>query len=90
MFHADRKATCSRSPTQMAMVSRIRRAPCGSFLKRTGLATHTGKLYIATINEVYCAMIQADDDLGAPRKILDHLPGAGQHPNRTSAFSPDG
>jgi glucose/arabinose dehydrogenase len=55
-----------------------------------GLAIHDKKLYVATINEVYAAPIHPDGTLGEPKKILDHLPDAGQHPNRTIGFGPDG
>lgn len=55
-----------------------------------GLAIHDHKLYVATINEVYVAPINDDGSLGEAKKIIDHLPDAGQHPNRTIGFGPDG
>jgi Raf kinase inhibitor-like YbhB/YbcL family protein len=55
-----------------------------------GLAIHDGKLYFTTIKEVFFAEINADGTLGEPERIIDDLPDAGQHPNRTIAFGPDG
>lgn len=55
-----------------------------------GLAVHNGKLYIATVREVYVANINADGALSTPQKIIDNLPDGGQHPNRTLAVGPDG
>lgn len=55
-----------------------------------GLAIHNGKMYIAAIREVYTAAINADGTLGQPTMIINNLPDAGQHPNRTIAFGPDG
>lgn len=55
-----------------------------------GLAIKGSKMYIAAIREMFVADIEADGTLGEPRKILDNLPDAGQHPNRTIAFGPDG
>ncbi len=54
-----------------------------------GLAIHNGKLYIATVREVYVANINADGTLTPPSKIIDNLPDGGQHPNRTLAVGPD-
>jgi glucose/arabinose dehydrogenase len=55
-----------------------------------GLAIHGGKMYIAAIREVYAASINNDGTLGSAAIILRDLPDAGQHPNRTIAFGPDG
>lgn len=55
-----------------------------------GLAIHNGKMYIAAIREVYTANINDDGTLGTPAVVLKDLPDAGQHPNRTLAFGPDG
>ncbi|MCE4558175.1 YbhB/YbcL family Raf kinase inhibitor-like protein [Roseateles cellulosilyticus] len=55
-----------------------------------GLAIHDGKLYVATVKEVFVAPIQSDGKLGEPQLLIGDLPDAGQHPNRTLAFGPDG
>lgn len=55
-----------------------------------GLAIKDGKLYLATVKEVFVADIQPDDTLGPLTMIVGDLPDAGQHPNRVMAFGPDG
>jgi len=54
-----------------------------------GLAIHSGKMYIAAVNEVYSADMNMDGTLGEPQLIIADLPDGGQHPNRTIAFGPD-
>jgi len=55
-----------------------------------GLAIHDGKLYLATVKEVFVADILTDGTLSPLKLIIGDLPDAGQHPNRTLAFGPDG
>lgn len=55
-----------------------------------GLAIHNGQLYIAAVRELYRAPINTDGTLGTPALLRNDLPDAGQHPNRTLAFGPDG
>lgn len=55
-----------------------------------GLAIHQGKLYLATVKEVFSAPIRPDGTLGELTMLLGDLPDGGQHPNRTLAFGPDG
>ncbi|HSI49458.1 MAG TPA: YbhB/YbcL family Raf kinase inhibitor-like protein [Ideonella sp.] len=55
-----------------------------------GLAIKDGKLYLATVKEVFVATIQPDGLLGPLEMIIGDLPDAGQHANRTLAFGPDG
>ena len=55
-----------------------------------GLAIHDGKLYLATVKEVFVAPIRSDGTLGPLKLIIGDLPDSGQHPNRTLAFGPDG
>jgi Raf kinase inhibitor-like YbhB/YbcL family protein len=55
-----------------------------------GLAIHENKLYLATVKEVFVADIGADGRLGPLSLLIGDLPDAGQHPNRTLAFGPDG
>ncbi|NKI92478.1 YbhB/YbcL family Raf kinase inhibitor-like protein [Rhizobacter sp. SG703] len=54
-----------------------------------GLAVHDGKLYLATVKEIFVAPIQPGGTLGAVEMIVGDLPDAGQHANRTIAFGPD-
>jgi len=55
-----------------------------------GIAIKDNKLYLATAKEVFVADILIDGRLGALKMIIGDLPDAGQHPNRTLAFGPDG
>lgn len=55
-----------------------------------GLAIRDGKLYLATVKEVFVADIQKDGSLSPLKLIIGDLPDSGQHPNRTLAFGPDG
>lgn len=54
-----------------------------------GLAIKDGKLYLATVKEIFVADIRADGTLGPLSLLIGDLPDAGQHPNRTIAFGPD-
>ena len=55
-----------------------------------GLAIHDGKLYLVTVKELFVADIRGDGTLGPLTLLVGDLPDAGQHPNRTIAFGPDG
>jgi glucose/arabinose dehydrogenase len=55
-----------------------------------GLSIHEGKMYMFAIRELYSADINGDGTLGQPVMLINDLPDAGQHPNRTIAFGPDG
>lgn len=55
-----------------------------------GLTIHEGNMYIAAVRELYRAPINPDGTLGTPALLRNDLPDAGQHPNRTLAFGPDG
>ena len=55
-----------------------------------GIALHGGRMYLATIREVYVADVSADGSVGTPRAIVTGLPDGGQHPNRTVGVGPDG
>ncbi len=50
-----------------------------------GVYIDAGELYFTTVKEVYVADIQPDGTLSEPRMLIDDLPDAGQHPNRTIA-----
>ncbi|MGY2133142.1 PQQ-dependent sugar dehydrogenase [Hymenobacter sp. HD11105] len=55
-----------------------------------GLAMKDGKLYIAAVREVYAADVKSDGTLSELKTLYKDLPDAGQHPNRTLNFGPDG
>lgn len=52
-----------------------------------GVFVDSGKIYFTTVKEVFVADIDGDGSLSQPRMIIDDLPDAGQHPNRTIAVS---
>ena len=60
----------------------------GKFLH--GLAIRGSDLYFITIHDLYRAPMRRDGTLGPAKRLIDDLPDAGQHPNRTIAFGPDG
>ena len=55
-----------------------------------GMAIKDGRLFYVTIREIFSSAINPDGSLGAEARIAGDLPDAGQHPNRTIAFGPDG
>jgi Raf kinase inhibitor-like YbhB/YbcL family protein len=55
-----------------------------------GVAVVNNSLYLVTIKDVYRADIRDDGTLGELERIVNDLPDAGQHPNRTIAYGPDG
>src|SRR5690606_28855570 len=54
-----------------------------------GIAIHENKMYLVTVKEVFVTDIAEDGTLGELDRIIDDLPHAGQHPNRTIAVGPD-
>jgi Raf kinase inhibitor-like YbhB/YbcL family protein len=54
-----------------------------------GLTIHDGQLYFMTAREVFRAPLRADGSIGAVETLIDDLPDAGQHLNRTLAVGPD-
>ena len=55
-----------------------------------GIAIRGSRIYFATIHDVYLATRKPDGTVGELQRIIQDLPDAGQHPNRTLAFGPDG
>lgn len=55
-----------------------------------GLALHDGRMYMATVKEIFVAPVNPDGTLGEASMLVGDLPDGGQHPNRTLAFGPDG
>lgn len=54
-----------------------------------GVAIHEGVLYFMSAREVFRAPLRPDGGIGAVETIIDDLPDAGQHLNRTLAVGPD-
>jgi len=46
-------------------------------------------LYMVTDTQLYRAAVLEEGELDEPELVLDNLPEAGQHPNRTLEFGPD-
>ena len=55
-----------------------------------GIAIRDGILYLVDVHRVYASRLRADGSLEPLRVVTRGLPDAGQHPNRTLAFGPDG
>jgi glucose/arabinose dehydrogenase len=55
-----------------------------------GITIHQNRVYLAPPKQVLVADRLPDGSLGPPAVLVDGLPDAGQHPNRTLAFGPDG
>ena len=55
-----------------------------------GITLYAGKMYLVSVKEVYRSDINADGTLAQPQQLISNLPDAGQHPNRTIGFGPDG
>jgi len=54
-----------------------------------GLALYDGKLYLATVKEIFVGDVAPDGSVGPLTLLIGDLPDAGQHPNRTIAVGPD-
>lgn len=54
-----------------------------------GLTIHDGMLYFMTAKEVFRAPLRPDGGIGTVETMIDDLPDAGQHLNRTLAVGPD-
>ncbi len=54
-----------------------------------GVTIHDGKLYMATVKELFVADLKPDGTLGELKQLANDLPDGGQHPNRTLAVGPD-
>lgn len=50
-----------------------------------GVYVDNGKIYLATVKEVFVADLKSDGNLGELKMIINDLPDGGQHPNRTLA-----
>ena len=55
-----------------------------------GIAFDANKVFLVTIHDVYSADVREDGTFGPLTRIIDDLPDAGQHANRTIKVGPDG
>lgn len=55
-----------------------------------GLLLRGTTMYLVTDTELYTTALRPDGTAEKPKRLLDDLPDAGQHPNRTLGFGPDG
>ena len=55
-----------------------------------GIALRDGRIYLATVNEIYEGRIAEDGGISELHAVIDDLPEGGQHPRRTIEFGPDG
>lgn len=55
-----------------------------------GITIDGKNMYLATVKNIYHTTIQADGTLAPLQLLVDDLPDAGQHPNRTLTVGPDG
>jgi glucose/arabinose dehydrogenase len=55
-----------------------------------GIAFDGNKVFLVTIHDVYTANVNEDGTFGPLTRIIDDLPDAGQHANRTIGIGPDG
>ena len=54
------------------------------------MAIKDGRLFYVTTREIFSSPINPDGSLGTEARVAGDFPDAGQHPNRTIAFGPDG
>lgn len=54
-----------------------------------GISIFAGKMFLATVTEIYEADMLVNGAISKPVVLIDDLPDGGQHPNRTLAFGPD-
>ncbi|HEV7415268.1 MAG TPA: YbhB/YbcL family Raf kinase inhibitor-like protein [Tianweitania sediminis] len=54
-----------------------------------GIAFDGDQVFLVTVNDVYVADVEDDGSFSPLRRIINDLPDAGQHPNRTIAIGPD-
>jgi Raf kinase inhibitor-like YbhB/YbcL family protein len=55
-----------------------------------GITLRGSRMYLTDVRRVYAADLRSDGTLGPLQSVTSGLPDAGQHPNRTLAFGPDG
>ena len=55
-----------------------------------GIEVVDDRLLVVTDVEMYSLTLAAGSEVGQPERVIDNLPDAGQHPNRTLELGPDG
>jgi glucose/arabinose dehydrogenase len=55
-----------------------------------GITIYQNRLYFVTDKELYAADLDSGGTIGEVQELINDLPDAGQHPNRTLSFGPDG
>ena len=55
-----------------------------------GIAFDENDVFLITVNDVYTAPVKEDGTFGPLTRIINDLPDAGQHANRTLGLGPDG
>jgi Raf kinase inhibitor-like YbhB/YbcL family protein len=55
-----------------------------------GIAISGDSVFLVTVHDVYTTKINPDGSFGELRRIINDLPDAGQHANRTIGVGPDG
>jgi glucose/arabinose dehydrogenase len=55
-----------------------------------GITINQNRLYFVTDKELYAANLNSEGTIDEVQELINDLPDAGQHPNRTLAFGPDG
>lgn len=55
-----------------------------------GIAIRGNRIYLEDVHKVYVGEIRSDGRIDDVEVVTRNLPDAGQHPNRTLAFGPDG
>lgn len=71
-------------------VAEERRTVVASLPQVHGIHVANGRMFLATVKEIYVADVTADGGVSVPRLVVGDLPDGGQHPNRTLAIGPDG
>ncbi|MBC7772464.1 MAG: YbhB/YbcL family Raf kinase inhibitor-like protein, partial [Pyrinomonadaceae bacterium] len=79
MLKVDPKGRASDQPMRVASRAGIH-----------GIALHEGKVYLATVHEIFRGDVKPDGTFGPLEMIVHDLPDAGQHHTRTVQFGPDG
>ena len=67
-----------------------RRTVASDLKQVNGIIIHQNRLYYVTDTTLYASDLNRDGTEGKPQVLIDDIPDAGQHPNRTLGFGPDG
>ncbi|GAB4208331.1 MAG: sorbosone dehydrogenase family protein [Coleofasciculaceae cyanobacterium] len=67
-----------------------RRTVASGLKQVNGIIIDQNRLYYVTDTTLYASELQPDGTEGKPQVLIDDIPDAGQHPNRTLGIGPDG